>query len=101
RAPHGDVGPDDRRAENGVTSRLAYCGKALATLIVAGAILTLRPDASAAIIDVAPGGDSLTRAVAAASAGDVLKLSAGIYDGPVRIDRALTLEGSSGAVIDG
>jgi nitrous oxidase accessory protein len=84
-----------------VTARFAYCGKALAILTVAGAVLTLRPDASAAIVDVPPGGDSLTRAVAASAAGDVLRLSSGIYDGPVRIDHALTIEGTAGAVIDG
>jgi len=73
----------------------------LAILLVAGAALAARLDAAAATIDVAPGGDSLTRAVAASVTGDVLRLAAGIYDGPVGIDHALTVEGSPGATIDG
>ena len=84
-----------------MTIRFAYRRKALAILIVAGAVLPWGPGAAAAIVDVPPGGDSLTRAVAASAAGDVLRLSAGIYDGPVRIDRALTIEGAPGAVVDG
>jgi nitrous oxidase accessory protein len=53
------------------------------------------------VTDVAAGGDSLARAVAAAVPGDVLRLAPGIHDGPIVIDRALTLEGEPGAVIDG
>jgi nitrous oxidase accessory protein len=84
-----------------VISRLPYRRKALAILLVAGAALAARPDAAAATIDVPPGGESLIRAVAASVAGDVLRLAAGIHDGPVRIDRALTVEGVPGATIDG
>jgi nitrous oxidase accessory protein len=84
-----------------VTTRLAYRRKALAILIVAGAVLALGLDVSAATIEVAPGGDSLTRAVAAAAAGDVLRLAVGTYDGPVLIDRALVVEGVPGSIVEG
>jgi nitrous oxidase accessory protein len=57
--------------------------------------------APAATIKVAAGGDALRQAVAASHPGDVLELSPGIHDGPLRIDRALTLEGEPGAIIDG
>jgi nitrous oxidase accessory protein len=84
-----------------VREKLASCGKALAVLISAGAGLAMCSDLFAATVEVAPGGGNLTRAVAAAEAGDVLKLAAGTHDGPIRVDRALTLEGIPGAVIDG
>ena len=48
-----------------------------------------------------PGGDALVRAIAAAVPGDVLSLAPGIHDGPVVIDRALTVEGEPGAVVEG
>ncbi len=67
-----------------------------AALFLAAATQPLR----AAEIAVAPGA-SLADAIAGAQPGDVLKLSAGSYDGPVSIDRPLTIEGSPGTVIDG
>jgi nitrous oxidase accessory protein len=84
-----------------VRASLASCRKALAVLIFAGAGLAVCCDLRAATIEVAAGGDNLVRAVAAAEGGAVLKLAPGIHDGPIRIDRALTLEGAPGAVIDG
>ncbi len=56
---------------------------------------------SAATIAVEPGPDGLSRAIAAADPGDVLQLAAGVYRGPVLIDRSLTVIGDPGAVIDG
>lgn len=50
---------------------------------------------------VAPGTGSLTAAIAGATPGDVLTLVDGAYAGPVTIDRALTILGPRGAVIDG
>jgi nitrous oxidase accessory protein len=44
---------------------------------------------------------ALARAVAAAGAGDVLRLAEGRHAGPVVIDTPLTLEGEAGARIDG
>lgn len=52
-------------------------------------------------IDVPPGAGTLAAAIAAASGGDVLRLSGGAYLGPVTIDRPLTVTGPATAVIDG
>ncbi len=56
---------------------------------------------SAAVVEVAPGRDSLQQAVAASAPGDILQLKDGVYYGPVVIERRLTLEGSGHSVIDG
>ncbi|MEM8663731.1 MAG: nitrous oxide reductase family maturation protein NosD [Pseudomonadota bacterium] len=52
-------------------------------------------------VAVAPGRGTLAAAVAVASPGDTLRLSAGTYEGAVLIHRPLTLRGSDGAVVDG
>jgi nitrous oxidase accessory protein len=54
--------------------------------------------ADADIIQVRPG-DDLTRVVANASSGDLLRLAAGTYRGPIVIDKALTIEGISSQVV--
>ena len=54
----------------------------------------------AAEVAVPPGG-GLAASIAVAQPGDILKLSAGTYDGPLQIDRPLTVEGAPGAIIDG
>jgi nitrous oxidase accessory protein len=59
------------------------------------------PDAHGATVTVEPGGNNLARAIAAAEPGDVLRLRAGPHQGPVVIDRSLTLEGEAGAAIEG
>ena len=59
------------------------------------------PPSSAAVTEVAPARGELARAVMEAAAGDVLKLEPGIHDGPVLVDKALTIEGVDGAVVDG
>lgn len=56
--------------------------------------------ALAADIQVAPGLNSLAEAVTKASDGDRLLLTAGTFRGAVVIDKPLTLEGTSGTVID-
>ncbi len=50
---------------------------------------------------VVPGAGSLAAAIAGAEPGDVLVLTDGAYDGPVTIDRPLTVTGPRGAVVDG
>lgn len=52
-------------------------------------------------VRVAPGEGTLQTAIAEASSGDVLLLSAGIYPGPFVIDRSLTIAGVPGAILDG
>jgi len=52
-------------------------------------------------VRVAPGEGTLQTAIAEASSGDVLLLSAGIYPGPFVIDRSLTISGVPGTILDG
>lgn len=63
-------------------------------------VLMLGTPLCAERIIVMPGEDALSLAVSQASAGDDLILSAGRYAGPIRIDKAMTLSGESGAVVD-
>ncbi len=72
----------------------------LAAAFAASLALFALPSA-AAVIGVAPEGGALGRAVTAAAAGDILKLKPGLHDGPVVIDRPLTIEGEAGAAVDG
>jgi nitrous oxidase accessory protein len=67
---------------------------------LAAGLLCLGAGAGAATIEVAPSAP-LQAAVAAAAPGDVLRLLAGTHAGPVVIDKALTLEGEAGAVVQG
>src|SRR5690606_33881881 len=55
------------------------------------------------LVEVGAGGEvaSLAEAVAAARAGDTLRLLPGVHDGPIRVGRPLVLLGAEGAVIDG
>lgn len=55
----------------------------------------------AAEINVQSGSGNLAKAIAGATSGDVLILSAGVYAGAVVIDRPLTIMGPPEAVIDG
>ena len=56
--------------------------------------------ARAADIAVATGPGRLAEAISAAQTGDRLLLASGTHDGRVVIDKPLTLEGESGAVVD-
>ena len=67
-------------------------------LILSG-LITL-PSLSAEI-RVSPGERVITSALEAASAGDTIVLSSGVYYESVRIGKAVTLRGEAGAVLDG
>ena len=73
--------------------------------VVAGAVLLvllLAPaEARAATWEVTPQSGSLQAAVSRASEGDLIVVGAGIYREQVVIDRALTLRGEEGAIVDG
>jgi len=69
-------------------------GLALAALLSATA-------AHAATVTVAAQPGRLAAAITAAAAGDHLVLATGRHAGPIVVDRALTLEGEPGAVLDG
>lgn len=75
--------------------RRAQFGLSVFALVLAGAY------AHAETVAVPAGGDALQKAVAAAAAGTVLRLAAGIHAGPVTIDRPLALEGERGAIVQG
>jgi len=64
------------------------------------AVLLLPGIAAAETRSLAPG-DDLAAAVASAAPGDELVLKAGVHAGRVVLDRALTLRGEPGAVLDG
>ncbi len=71
-------------------------------LIIGGmAAACLGRPLAAAELAVSPGGGKLARAVAAARPGDSLRLAPGLYDGPVVVDRPLSIEGRPGVVVDG
>ena len=65
-----------------------------------GLLVALTGPAPAADIRFGPGDGDLAQAIARATPGDRLLLSAGTYAGPVVIDKPLVLEGTEGAVID-
>jgi nitrous oxidase accessory protein len=65
------------------------------------ALILLATPVWAAEVHVAPGRGTLAEAIAGAAPGDVLILAAGVYLGPVTIDRTLTLQGDGTATIDG
>ncbi|HLN22825.1 MAG TPA: nitrous oxide reductase family maturation protein NosD [Patescibacteria group bacterium] len=64
-------------------------------------IVCALPLAAAERKTVPPGEGTLARAVAAAHPGDVLVLKPGLYTGGVIIDKAITIEGSPGSIVDG
>jgi len=58
-------------------------------------------DAKAATVSVSPGAENLNTAIVQAAPGDVLRLSAGVHNGPVVIDKPLQLIGEAGAIVEG
>lgn len=77
----------------------------LRTLLVGAMLATAAASAAAASAVAAEhrvvAGSGLATAVAAASAGDVLRLGPGRHAGPVVIDRTLSLIGEAGALLEG
>jgi nitrous oxidase accessory protein len=69
--------------------------------LAAAALLMLAPNAFGASVPVPVGPDHLQAAIAAAAPGDVLELGPGVHPGPIVLDRAVTLAGQPGAIIDG
>ena len=84
-----------------MSGRLRRCRNAVPAAVVAAGAGWLFQPAQAATVEVAPGQGALARAIAAAAPGDVLDLKPGVHDGPVTIDRSLTLQGEPGATVDG
>jgi nitrous oxidase accessory protein len=70
-------------------------------LILALLCLSAAAPAAAETREVAPGPGALALAVGGAAPGDVLVLLPGRHDGPVTLDRPLTLQGEPGAVVEG
>jgi nitrous oxidase accessory protein len=85
-----------RRLAAGRAPRLV---RSVAAAIVAG-MLAAAP-APAATLRAAVQAGAAQQALAAAVAGDTVVLASGPHDGPLRIDRTLTLRGEPGAWIDG
>jgi len=70
-----------------------------ALMLVAG--IMIADTARAATIVVDPRNVRLVEAISRAAPGDVLRLLAGIHEGPVTISKQLTLAGEPGAIIRG
>jgi nitrous oxidase accessory protein len=68
-------------------------------LLLALALPALAAQAGERVVEPGPG--ALAAAVAEASPGDVLILAPGRHDGPVTLDRPVTLDGRGEAAIDG
>ena len=78
-------------------SKVAGCTSAL---FLAGVLTLFWSPADSRQTVLVPGGN-LQQAIAEARPGDVLRLRAGKYVGPITVDRSITLKGEPGAVIDG
>lgn len=67
------------------------------------ALAVLGSSLVAAEITIKPGADDkpITKAIAAASAGDTLVLASGVYHESIRVEKPLTLRGEPGAILDG
>jgi nitrous oxidase accessory protein len=77
-----------------------YC-KYRAEALLCFSLFLIASYANAVVVDVAPGLDSLKRAISNAEKGDILQLQDGDYYGPVVVDRSISIIGSGKSVIDG
>ena len=71
------------------------------TFLVLLACLAASAAQAAEVVELSPGEGVLAQAVKTAGAGDEVRLAPGMYSGPIRIERPLTLSCTSGAVIQG
>jgi nitrous oxidase accessory protein len=83
-----------------MSTDLKRAGCCAPALLVAGASACFSLTAVAADLAVTPATE-LQRAISQARPGDVLRLRAGQYPGPILIDRSITLIGEPGSRIDG
>ena len=75
--------------------------RVLAGTVLVSCLMLRSFDGAAATISVSPGADNLQSTIARAAAGDVLHLQQGTHNGPVIIDKSLTLQGQQGSIIKG
>jgi nitrous oxidase accessory protein len=78
--------------------RLQRCAYLVFVALLA---LPYRADAATCRVGANAAADPLRTAIAAAADGDTLLLAARTYEGPVTIDRSLTVVSDGGAIIDG
>lgn len=70
-------------------------------LLLAAALGLAAAPAVALTVRVTASSGALATALAAAASGDTLVLASGTHAGPVRVERAVTLRGEPGAIVDG
>lgn len=71
------------------------------SVAAAAGLLLFAANAAAKTIEVTAGGGNLRRAVASAGPHDTLKIGPGVHEGPIVLEKPLTLEGEAGAIVDG
>lgn len=70
--------------------------------ILLACCLLVRPfDVDAASVSVSPGADNLENAISRAAPGDVLTLDSGVHNGPVIINKSLSIIGREGSIVKG
>ena len=74
---------------------------AVAAAVVAACAFLLPGAGRAETLAVSAGADGLRLAIGASHSGDTLILAAGVHQGPIHIDHALTIEAEPGTVLDG
>ena len=73
----------------------------VAGLALAGFLCGPTFDVEAATISVSPGADNLSTAISQAAPGDILLLTPGVHNGPVTIDRTLSMVGDDDSIVKG
>ena len=94
------LGPVVFFLEHRASRRAARAAAAAAALVLAlWSVPTRSAEARTVVVPARPG--AAAAAVASAATGDTVLLRSGIHPGPLRLDRAITLRGEPGAVLDG